>query len=156
MTDIDLQKKLVQRVKDVLEEMSLKRTEGEEWYDFNVYANELPVKTDYNDEFEENYIVVIIGDEDEKENGSWNVEIQFIIGYHDEDENRQAHIVLYTLMNNIYMDLKEGLPVDNRYDLLNKSHKRFADQHREGFYESALIMTWNIPGFLQEGLRELV
>lgn len=156
MTDLDLQEKLIVRIKDIMEKYSLKRTDDEEWYDFNIYANELPVKTDYNDDEEQNYIVVIIGDEDERQDGSWDVEMQIIFGYADRDENRQAHVVLYTLMNNIFMDLKKHESIDERYELLTKSHKRYADQHREGFYESALIMTWTIPPFLQEDLRELV
>lgn len=156
MTDIDLQDKLKERVDAVLETHSLKRTDGEEWYDFNVYKNEIPVKTDYNDMFEENYIVILISDEDEMKDGSWKVEIQFIIGYHEEDDERQGHYVLCTLMNEIFMDLAKHEPPGNMYERLPESAKRFAEKHIEGFYEAALIMSFKLPAFIREDLREFL
>ena len=108
MTDLDLQKKLVGYTKKILEEQSLMRLDEQGlWQSFNVYANEVPVKTDYNDPYEQNYIIVLIGDEDEIDD-KWRVEIQFIIGYADEDDNRQGHVITATLMNEIMQFPFEG------------------------------------------------
>ena len=105
MTDLDLQEKLVERTKFVLEDQSIKHLDEEQlWQSFNVYANEVPVKTDYNDPYEENYIIVLLGDEDEQSDGGWRVEVQYIIGYADTDDNRQGHVVTATLMNVLFMD----------------------------------------------------
>ena len=155
MTDLDLQTVLVERTKSVLEEMSLKRLDEEQlWQSFNVYANEVPVKDDYNDIYEQNYIIVLLGDEDEQDGGGWRVEIQHIIGYADEDDARQGHVVTATLMNNIMMDLKKH--PDMMYSLRDDSHKRFADQHNEGFYEAALITFWDLQPIHEEIARELI
>lgn len=154
MTDLDLQRMLVDRTKEILETQSLKRLDEKQlWQSFNVYANEVPVKDDYNDIYEQNYIIVLLGDEDEIE-GQWRVEIQFIIGYADEDDERQGHVVTATLMNDILMWLKKHPSME--YPLRSGSHKRFADQHNEGFYEAALITYWDLPQINEEISRDLI
>lgn len=88
MTDIELQKALAQELK----QMKLKRLDGTLWKNFHVYKQGKPYKDDLDTDEQEDYITVVIADEDTDKDGNMIVEIQMILSiYLYDDKTRREN-----------------------------------------------------------------
>ncbi len=68
MTDLELQDAVIKTIRTLLDHQSLKKPDGQTWKNLNVYRQDKPYKDDMNDELQEDYILVELGDEDMEEN----------------------------------------------------------------------------------------
>ena len=159
MTDIDLQRKIVKSLNELIENhgLAIPKDSEEEWTDWNVYMQEKPYKTDENDELQEDYIIVFLTDEDTDSDGNWVCEIQFIIGFELFETEHQGHIILATAMNNIWQHFKTHDLDNGEYELLPKAHKRWNEENYPNYYEAALITRWKIKELENlEGIANLL
>ncbi|MBQ6577472.1 MAG: hypothetical protein IJL91_06965 [Bacteroidales bacterium] len=172
MSDLELQKELYNRVTAFLEEKGLQfPSMGEEagedaegnplaepsWKAFNVYIQDKPFKTDENDEAEENYIIIILNDEDGiSATEEWDIEIQFIIGIELYENEHQGNLIIANVMNNLWKLFRTTTINGATLDRHNKA-KRFNQENYPNFYEGALITHWRVPDVaVTEGTEELL
>lgn len=159
MTDIDLQRKIVESLKEFVSEKGLaipKNNEGE-WVEWNIYAQEKPYKTDENDEYMEDYIIVLLTDEDTDKEGNWIVEIQFVFGIELYEADHQGHIILASAMNNIWQHFKTHDLDNGEYELMTEAHKRWNEENYPNYYEAALVTYWKVKELENlEGIADLL
>lgn len=175
MTDLELQQALYEHVRSFLKDQGLEfpysnqetvvdEETGEEneqtiheWKPFNVYKQDKPYKTDENDEDEENYILIILNDEDgEERSEDWIVEVQFIVGIELYEDDHQGNLIIANVMNKLWHYLRthkiDGADLD-RHD----KAKRFNQENYPNFYEGALITKWRIRDVqVAEGTEEFL
>ena len=160
MTDLDLQKAIVAELERLIKKNSIKvpPADGEtNWVPINVYRQEKPWKSDEDSEDQENYILVMIDDEDQNDDGEWVVTIHCLFSIHFEDMEHQGNLVLADIMNQVYEDLRKKTILEGKYELqMNGAHKRFNQECYPNYYESDLITQWKLPETLTEGVNELV
>lgn len=129
---------------------------GNRWTEYEVYEQEKPYKDDTDDAAQEDYIIVMIGDEDTDEEGCWIVEIQIVIGLTMHNEKNRGGSILANLMNQIYLRFVRKGWLDDRYEMEPEAHKRFNPECVPPEYEAALITKWKLPAYQREGLGELL
>lgn len=159
MTNLDLQEALITEVKEVLEHQSIKRLDGETWKDFNVYRQDKPYKDDDEDEAQENYIIVMLDDEDTDSEGRWIVTVHMLISAYvpfNEDTDHQGNMIIANIMNQIDLHLcKKGIIAD-MYEMEPQRKKRFNQECYQNYYECDYITKWKLPEINIEGIRDLV
>lgn len=128
------------------------------WKNWNVYRQEKPYKTDTNDSELENYVIVIINDEDMDSEGNWIVEMQFIVAIELDEDDRQGHIILASFMNELWQHLKKYDVAEGQAELVPKSgKKRWNQESYPNFYEAALICDWKFKDAeYKRGVEELI
>jgi hypothetical protein len=156
MTDLDLQAALVRELKQLQKYKSLKLLDGSEWKDFHIYTQDKPYKDDADYDEQEDYVIVLIDDEDADSDGWWTVQIQFIISICLYEEQHQGNLIIANLMNQIYLHLKSKGIIDGCYEMENKAHKRFNQECYPNYYECALITYWKLPPVRMTGLEEFI
>lgn len=153
MTDIELQKVLAQELK----QMKLKRLDGTLWKNFRVYKQGKPYKDDLDTYEQEDYITVVIADEDTDKDGNMIVEIQMILSiYLYDDKNQTGELMLANFMNQIDYYLRGKRIIDGKYEMEREVHKRFNPDCYPNFYESAYITKWKLPEIDMRGIGELI
>lgn len=156
MTDLSLQDAVFEAVKEACKHYSVKIPKEKEWVPFNFYKQDKPYKTDDNDLDEENYIIVMVDDEDTDENGDWIVTLHIIASIYLDEDDAQGNLVLADLMNVIYMHLKKHPIIALQYEMEMEAHKRFNHECYPGFYECDLITKWKLPEIVPEGLEDMI
>ena len=156
MTDLELQDSLVREIEEMTRRHSLKKLNGETWEDYKIYRQEKPYKDDEFEDDQEDYIIVLINDEDTDGEGNWIVEIQFIISIVLYEEAHQGNLILANLMNQIEMHLRKKGIIAEKYEIEDEMHKRFNQECPPTYYECALITKWKIPTVQMEGLEGLI
>lgn len=156
MTDLELQDSLVREIEEMARWHSLKKLNGETWEDYKIYRQEKPYKDDGFEDDQEDYIIVLINDEDTDGEGNWIVEIQFIISIVLYEEVHQGNLILANLMNQIEMHLRKKGIIAGKYEIEDEMHKRFNQECPPTYYECALITKWKIPTVQMEGLEGLI
>lgn len=155
MTDIELQKDIVNDLRNFFETDGIMMPLGKEFSELKVYPQDLPLKEDEDDEELRNYIVVMIG-EQESNREEWNVEMHFSICIEDKSHKRSGNLNILYLMNEIYTHfIKEGI-VGKHCSMENEAKKILNLEAPFPYYEGDLITNWKLPLPNQEGLEELV
>jgi hypothetical protein len=145
MTDLKLQEALVGEVREVLESQSVKLPGGSEWKNFHVYSQEKPYKNDEQDDDQENYIIVMLDDENLGEENRWKVHVHMIISICLYEEAHQGNMILADLMNKIYLHLVNRRFVAGMFEMEQEAHKRFNQECYKNFYECDLETVWKLP-----------
>lgn len=178
-TDIDLQEALLKEVR----EMNLdwrKPGSANEWIDWKYYRQMKPWKMDEmligedgrplldengypivipdetRDEDQEDYIIVMIDDEDLNPEGEWIVQIVFIASVYIEDDKQQGNLVIQDVLNRIWMNLSKKGIIAGRYEMENFGRKRFNQEATTNFYEGILITKWKLPRVFPEEVSKFV
>lgn len=156
MTDLDLQRELVHEVEELLEKQSLKKLDGEVWKNLNVYTQEKPYKDDDADEEQEDYIIVMLDDEDTDKDGNWIVNVHMLMSITLYEEQHQGNLILANLMNQIDLHfMKKGI-IAGKYEMETERHKRFNQECYPNYYECDYISKWKLPEAHMEGIEELI
>lgn len=159
MTDLELQHALVEELRQHLLQDGIMMIRGREFKDMNVYAQELPIREDGEEDPEGdqqwNYILVVLDDEDIVE-GEWRVMVHFSVGIEDMDPMCQGHTNVAYLLNEIYQHLvKKGI-IGGRFRIEEEAHKRFNQDLCYPYYEGDLITFWRLALPFEEGLGEFL
>lgn len=122
--------------------------------DGNGYPVMIPPEA--KDEDQEDYIIVLIDDEDMGEDGQWTVQIDIIVSMYSEDPLQQGNVVIQGVLNRIWMNFAKKAFIDERYEMLKKASKRFNQEAITNFYEGLLITRWKLPRVFPEEAVEFV
>lgn len=166
MTDVDLQTAIIRELESMCKDESLmmpvyEPTEdliGQQfkaWKDFNIYRQDMPYKNEEMPDEQEDYLIVVIWDEDTDDAGDWIVEMHIIIGITLYEEEHQGNLILLNLMNQIDYRLRTKGILGKQYEKELKAHKRI-NECEPNRYECDYITYWKIPQIIQEGLEELL
>ncbi len=156
MTDIDLQDALIGELKELAERQSLKKLDGEAWKGFNIYRQDKPYKDDGEDSDQEDYIIVMLDDEDTDQEGRWIVNVHMLISIMLFEEENQGNLMLATLMNQIDLHLSKKGIIAGRYEMEPEKHKRFNHDCYPNYYECDFITRWKLPAANMEGIEEYI
>lgn len=156
MTDLHLQDTLIAELHELMESHSLKKLNGDTWEDFHIYRQDKPYKNDDDDAEQENYIIVMIDDEDTDEAGNWIVTVHMIFSIMLFDEENQGNLILASLMNQVDLHLMKKGIIAGVYEMETEKHKRFNQECYPNFYESDYITKWKIPSPRLEGIGDLI
>ena len=155
MTDLDLQNALIRELEELAEHQSLKKLDGEGWKDFCIYRQDKPYKDDEADADQEDYIIVMLGDEDTDQDGRWIVDVHMLISIMLLEEEHQGNLILATLMNQIDLHLSKKGIIAGRYEMEPEKHKRFNNECYSNFYECDYITKWKLPAANMERNEDL-
>ncbi|MCM1045634.1 MAG: hypothetical protein NC417_09000 [Candidatus Gastranaerophilales bacterium] len=164
MTDLDLQNALIRELEELVEHQSLKKLDGEVWKDFHIYRQDKPYKNDDAaddadadvDDDQEDYIIVMLDNEDTDEDGRWIVDVHMLISIRLFEEEHQGNLILATLMNQIDLHLSKKGIIAGRYEMELEKHKRFNQECYPNYYECDFITRWKLPAVNMEGIEELI
>ncbi len=156
MTDLDLQDALIKELEELVEHQSLKKLNGEVWEDFNIYRQDKPYKDDEQDSDQEDYIIVMLDDEDTDQDGRWIVNVHMLISIMLFEEENQGNLILATLMNQIDLHLAKKGIIAGRYEMEQEKHKRFNHDCYPNYYECDYITRWKLPEANMEGIEEYI
>lgn len=156
MTDLELQDAVIREIRRLAERQSLKKQEGEVWKDFNIYRQDKPYKNDMYDEEQEDYIIVMLDDEDIEGDGDgrWEVMLHIIICIMHEDRENQGNVILANLMNQIDLHFRRLGYLDQRFEMMRETHKRFDQDHAPTYFQCDYITKWKLPPIHMEDLEE--
>lgn len=156
MTDLDLQDALMKELEELAEHQSLKKLDGEVWKDFNIYRQDKPYKDDEQDAGQEDYIIVMLDDEDTDQDGRWIVNVHMLISIMLFEEENQGNLILATLMNQIDLHLSKKGIIAGRYEMEREKYKRFNHECYPNYYECDYITRWKLPEANMEGVEEYI
>ncbi len=158
MTDLELQDAVIKEIGKLLEHQSLKKPNGQAWKNLSIYRQEKPYKDDINDELQEDYILVVLGDEDIEENGDgcWMVTLHTVICLSNEDPENQENIALASLMNQIDLHFRKLGYIDQKYEMQKEAHKWFDNEHEAEYVQCDYVTKWKLPPVHMEGIDNLV
>ena len=109
MTDLALQKDIIDELKKFFEKDEILMIRGKEFAEMHVYQQDLPIKDEEDDEELRNYVLVVVGDQD-VEGDEWVTEVHFAINIEDRDRDRSGNINVLYIMNEIYNHfMKKGI-----------------------------------------------
>lgn len=147
MTDLELQDAVIREIRKLAEHQSLKKIDGEVWKDFNIYRQDKPYKNDVYDDGQEDYIVVMLDNEDIAEDGDgrWVVMLHIIINLMYEDPENQGNVILANLMNQIDLHFRRLGYLDGRFEMMREAHKCFDQEHDPTYVQCDYITTWKLP-----------
>ena len=162
MTDLGLQAALYEEIRKMAKSYVNDELAG--WVDFNVYKQDKPYKEDdfVNEETaiggnpQENYIIVMVDDEDTNEAGEWIVQVYFIISIGEYYEEHSGNMVILDVMNEIWRKLNEKRIIGGKYLMETKAHKRINHECYPNYYEGALVTYWKLPATNTELIKDLV
>lgn len=150
MTDLDLQDALIRELEELVERQSLKKLDGEVWKDFNIYRQDKPYKDDEADVDQEDYIIVMLDDEDMDQDGRWIVDVQMVISIMLFEKENQGNLILANLMNQIDLHLSKKGIIAGKYEMEKEKYKRFNHECDPNYYECCLITRWKLPAVNME------
>lgn len=156
MTDLDLQDAIIQEIKGLAKRQSLKKLNDEVWTDYSIYRQDKPYKDDNMDAEQEDYIIVMLDDEDTDFEGRWIVTVHIIISIMLYEEQHQGNLILANLMNQIDMHFRKKGLIARKYEMEKEAYKRFNHECYPNYYECDLITKWKLPEIHQEGIGELI
>lgn len=156
MTDLHLQDALIQELKYLTESHSLKKLNGDVWDNYHIYRQEKPYKDDDDVSEQEDYIIVMLDDEDTDEDGCWIVTVHMIFSIMLYDEENQGNLVLASLMNQVDLHLTKKGIIAGVYEMEKEKHKRFNQECYPNFYECDYITKWKLPEMNMEGIGDLI
>lgn len=158
MTDLELQNALITEIEGLLERQSLKKPSGEAWRDIIVYRQDKPFKNDEDTEDQEDYIIVMLDDEDvgKDGDGSWEVTVHIIISIMMYEVEHQGNILLANLMNQLDLHFRKQGFIGQRFEMLREAHKRFNHECYPNYYECDYITKWKLPLAQIEGIEDLI
>ena len=156
MTDLDLQDTLIMELKELADSQSLKKLNGEVWKDYNIYKQDKPYKDDEDDAAQEDYIIVLLDDEDTDSDGRWIVTVHIVMSVMLFEEGRQGNIILADLMNQIDLHFCKKGVIGRRYEMERERHKRFNHECYPNYFECDYITKWKLPETNQEGIDDLI
>lgn len=156
MTDLDLQNAIIREIQELIVNQSLKKLGDEVWKAYNIYRQDKPYKDDAEDEDQEDYIIVMLDEEDTNELGRWVVTVHIVISIMLLEESHQGNLILANLMNQLDQHFcKKGI-IDGRYEMGRERHKRFNHECYPNYYECDYISKWELPEVYQEGIGDLI
>lgn len=160
-TDVHLQRRLVEIVKDELKDYTSINNEGEYLY-FNVYPQNLPAKTARvvptavengaapkrmakSDDSHFPYVLVCLDEEEiSSEYDNWAVAVYFLVGIVDRNPNNQGHFDVAEVLNRLTMRfLKERL-VAERYRINFPVTKIFQREDTWPKFLGGLSTVWTV------------
>ena len=156
MTDLELQDALIIEIERLLKHQSLRKPNGETWKDISVYRQDKPFKDDEDTEDQEDYIIVMLDDEDVDKDGNWEVTVHIIISIMMYEVEHQGNILLADLMNQLDLHFRKQGFIDQRYEMLREAHKRFNHECYPNYYECDYITKWRLPLAQIEGIENLI
>lgn len=156
MTDLDLQNAILREIEELTEKQSLKKLDGEVWKDYNIYKQEKPYKDDEADFDQEDYIIVMLDDEDTNDEGKWVVNVHIILSIVLFEEQHQGNLILANLMNQLDLHFSKKKIIAGKYEMDIKRHKRFNNECYPNYYECDYITRWTLPAPHQEGIEMLI
>lgn len=116
-TDVDLQKALIEEVKDELKKYSSINNDGE-YLHFNVYPQNLPAKKGKNDDSHFPYVLVCLDEEEiDEEEEVFLVSVYFVIGIIDKNLNNQGHFDVAEVLNRLTKRFLTKRLIASRYRL---------------------------------------
>lgn len=156
MTDLDLQEAIIREIQELISSHSLKKLDDEVWKDYNIYRQDKPYKNDVEEDDQEDYIIVMLDDEDTDDMGQWVVTVHIVISIMLMEEEHQGNLILSNLMNQLDLHFMKKRVIDSRYEIKNERHKRFNHECYPNYYECDYITKWELPGVYQEGIGDLI
>lgn len=156
MTDLDLQDALIREIRELADVQGLKKLNGEVWKDYNIYRQDKPYKDDAEGEDQEDYIIVMLDDEDVNDAGRWVVTVHIVISIMLLEEEHQGNLILASLMNQLDLHFMKKRIIDGRYEIGRERHKRFNHECYPNYYECDYITKWGLPEAYQEGIGDLI
>lgn len=156
MTDLDLQNAIIREIEELTEKQSLKKLDGEAWKDYNIYKQEKPYKDDEADMDQEDYIIVMLDDEDTNADGEWVVNVHILLSIMLFEEQHQGNLILANLMNQLDLHFSKKKVIAGKYEMEVQRHKRFNNECYPNYYECDYITRWKLPAPHQEGIEMLV
>jgi hypothetical protein len=156
MTDLKLQEAIISELEELTARQSLKKLDGEAWKDYNIYAQDIPLKDDDSDEAQEDYILVLLDDEDTDDDGRWIVQVHILISIMLYEEEHQGNLILANLMNQIDLHFCKKGVISGRYEMEVERHKRFNQECPPNYYECDYISKWKLPEANMEGIDDLL
>ncbi len=156
MTDLDLQGAIIREIQELTASQSLKKLDDEVWEDYNIYRQDKPYKNDAEEEDQEDYIIVMLDDEDTNDAGQWVVTVHIVISIMLMEEEHQGNLILANLMNQLDLHFMKKRVIDRRYEIENERHKRFNHECYPNYYECDYITKWVLPAVYQEGIGDLI
>ena len=156
MTDLKLQEVIMDEIRSMLDSQSLKKMDGSVWKDFNIYRQDKPMKDDAEDDDQEDYIIVMLDDEDLGADNKWKVDVHILISICLYDEERQGNVVLANLMNQIFMHFQKKGIIGEMFEMESEAHKRFNQECYPNYYECDLITVWKLPEIHMETEDDLI
>lgn len=155
-TDLGLQEALIREIEELADKQSLKKLNDEVWTDYKVYRQDKPYKDDEQDSEQEDYIIVMIDDEDTDKEGQWIVTIHILISIVLYEEQHQGNLILANLMNQIDMHLRKKGVIAGKFEMEKEAHKRFNHECYPNYYECDLITKWKLPEINQEWIERFI
>lgn len=156
MTDLELQQVIVDEIKELTERQMLRKLDGEAWKDYNLYIQEKPLKDDEYDEDQEDYIIVMLDDEDTNGDGDWIVTVHIIMSIMLMEEQHQGNLILANLMNQLDFHFRRRGIIGGKYEMEKERHKRFNQECYPNYYECDYITKWKLPDDEMEGLEKFL
>lgn len=156
MTDLDLQDAIIKEIKDLTESQSLKKLNDEIWKGYSIYRQDKPLKDDELDEEQEDYIIVMIDDEDTNSDGEWVVTVHILISIMLFEEINQGNLILANIMDQLDLHLCKKKIIAGKYEMENERHKRFNHECYPNYFECDYITKWKLPRVQMEGIGELI
>ena len=156
MTDIKLQEVLIEEIHHLLKNQSLKKLDGSAWKDLNVYQQDKPYKDDENDSDQEDYIIVMLDDEDLGEDNRWKVDVHMMMSICLYENENQGNVILANLMNQIFMHLQRKGIIGGMFEMEREAYKRFNHECYPNYYECDLITSWKLPEIERESVEDFI
>lgn len=176
-TDIELQEAILKEIKKI--SVDWRKPGSNQWIDWKYYKQMKPQKLDailvddngnyvideeghpimippeVRDEDQEDYIVVMIDDEDEKADGSWTVNIIIAVSIYIEDPDNQGMMVVQDILNRIWLHFAKKGIIAEKFEMESGAKKRFNLENIINFYEGVLMTKWKLPMVFPEEVMEL-
>jgi hypothetical protein len=143
MTDVFLQKALVEEAKDVLKGYT-SINNGEE-LSFNVYPQNLPAKKGKNDKDHFPYLLVCIDEEIIQDEDADNIcSIYFLVGLEDQNENKQGHFDVANVLNLLSKRFLEKRLIGGKYRLEFPISKKFQEEDTWPKFFGGMATLWSV------------
>ena len=152
MTDLALQEAIINEIRRLTEQHSLKKADGEDWKDYAIYRQDKPYKDDMDDAAQEDYIIVMLDEEDINSEGRWVVTVHIIISIMLPEDEQYGNLVLANLMNQLDLHFWTKRIIDNRYEMERERHKRFNHECYPNYFECDYITKWEMPEMNKRGI----
>lgn len=151
MTDLGLQQALYEKLVEMTQ--SYVNDDLADWTTFKVYKQDKPYKIDdlideetsIAESDQENYIIIMIDDEDTVDNGEWVVQIYFLVSIGEYYEEHNGNIVILNMLNEIWRRLNEDWIIGEKYRPEKQAQKRLNHECYPNYYEGALVTYWRLP-----------
>ncbi len=148
MTDVMMLREIVSNLRSFIDDEGILGKLDGNYDEIKVYEQDIPEKRDEDDEDLVNYICIMIGDQDTKEDelvDRWHIEVHFAIMLEDTDIDHSGNIDVLNLMNEIYMHFIKIGNFAGHLKMLPDAHKRLNFEARYPYYEGDIVTYWELP-----------